>query len=577
MDGQRKQPRRSARKNKDQRQQNIGTATQTNDETNNEGWRAFMEAHERYETHHEHTENQCKSMINSHVPSIPTQKTSVPSLGITIPTPIVAGGVSAELLQVLEQDYLRARRAGASGAASDVGASSWRARDHKKMEGAVVGPGLGNRGGNDDDDVTSVAVSDDTISVGSGYTVRPDEEVVKSPSSSLHPGPTYMERIKLGSSYLLGLDLGPADFGVLGDAMRATRDAPSSAIGGNVGEKRTFASLGPLVTPFGQSSAKRLKLSIDEENAKPNRVGWNGLDPNLLHDVFSRLNLREKVRCMGKVCRAWNELRSRLDLFADLSDESGPNATDMRKLLKWIPSSAISGVTGIRCHVRKLDMSHPEWMHRDDDFNARKALEYLAESIPDNTLSGIRTIIFSGPGIEIFGLLGRAAMLGIGSALRSLTLDRLSYDNAMMISDGFKYTGKDGSEIIQLLEGCEKLEELKIPSLLLPKSIPFSSEPVPSLLSIIGPPGTVATDLKVLDLTMSITDQREETVRNFYAAHVILAYTKHCLELTLFLSAHFFFCQDLEHRLRWNLEDIDRFCRNLRTIKLPRRFEDMVI
>ena len=104
MDGQRKQPRRSARKNKDQRQQNIGTASAqaTNDETNNEGWRAFMETYEQYRTHHEHTDDQCKSIVNSHVQSLSTQKKTVARLGISIPTPIVAGGVSAELLSILE-------------------------------------------------------------------------------------------------------------------------------------------------------------------------------------------------------------------------------------------------------------------------------------------------------------------------------------------------------------------------------------------------------------------------------------------------------------------------------------------
>ena len=207
----------------------------------------------------------------------------------------------------------------------------------------MVGPGLGNGGDDDDgDDVTSVAVSEDTISVGSGYTVRPEEEDDKSASFG-GSGRTGMD---LGRSLLLG---GLTKSAYFDDAPSAESSAVKLLSGGIGGEKRTLSSSiypsSQYVTPMGRFNAKRHK--VDEP-----RTDWSGLDPNLLHDVFSRLNLREKVRCMGKVCRAWNKLRSRPGLFADLSDESGPNAEDMDFLLyRWLPESAAPKLTGIRLNV----------------------------------------------------------------------------------------------------------------------------------------------------------------------------------------------------------------------------------
>lgn len=42
------------------------------------------------------------------------------------------------------------------------------------------------------------------------------------------------------------------------------------------------------------------------------RNGWNGLSQDILHDVLSRLNVKERVKCASRVCKAWNEMKHRL-------------------------------------------------------------------------------------------------------------------------------------------------------------------------------------------------------------------------------------------------------------------------
>jgi len=83
-----------------------------------------------------------------------------------------------------------------------------------------------------------------------------------------------------------------------------------------------------------------------------NRSGWNGMDPSLMHTVLHHLNLREKVICVSKVCKAWNELKNKCSpgLFVDLSDESGPKiADDMSNFVEcWMPKEDARVTTSIR-------------------------------------------------------------------------------------------------------------------------------------------------------------------------------------------------------------------------------------
>ena len=502
-------PRRRSARNSKGRSPTFGGGGPANaTTTNDEEWDAFMEAYGRYRNQHEHTDEQCKAMVDACLRALPTKTIIAPEMKIVVPTSTVSGGASATVLAAVEADYHRARKVGlqSEGASSDVGASSWRARDHKKMmENTMVGP---------DDDAASggdSVVSEDTISIGSGYIVHPDEGDDKAgtsspPASSAASG--LMQRIKLGCSFLLGgrgLGLGSTDAGGA---------SASSALGGT---KRTLASLEPndplqtgqLVTPFGRKIAKRPKLlvgSTSSEKISVNRTGWNGLDPNLLHDILSRLNLREKVRCVGKVCRAWNELRTRSDLFNDLSDASGPNGVDMHKLLRWLPSSVLSGVTSIRLHAfHELNVDERP-THAGDKYEAMFALEYLADAMPDKSLSGIETIVFSGPETDRFGTIGEAADLGVGPALRSITLDELSHENAVGIGRSFWFP--DHSELCKLLGQTKKLEELRMPVAILPDRGPRRE--IPSLLSAIGPHGEIATHLKFLDLTISTIDPPDQ-------------------------------------------------------------------
>ena len=503
----RKTRRRSARNNKGRTPTfgGGGPANAFTDTSNDEEWDAFMEAYDQYRNQHEHTAEQCRAMVDACLRALPT-KTIIPNpdMGIAVPTSIVSGGASAAVLAAVEADYHRARKVGqAEGASSDVGASSWRTRDHKKiMENTMVGPSAPPASGDS-------VVSDDTISIGSGYTVRTDEgndEVGTSPRSAPSSSSIHMQRIKLGCSFLLG-----------GRGMGSTGPGGVSTSSGLGGEKRTFASIEPndtlqtgqLVTPFGRKIAKRPKLlsgSASSKGPPTNRTGWNGLDPNLLHDILSRLNLREKVRCVGKVCRAWNELRTRSDLFNDLSDASGPNGVDMHKLLRWLPSSVLSGVTSIRLHAfHELNVDERP-THAGDKYEAMFALEYLADAMPDKSLSGIETIVFSGPETDRFGTIGEAADLGVGPALRSITLDELSHENAVGIGRSFWFP--DHSELCKLLGQTKKLEELRMPVAILPDRGPRRE--IPSLLSAIGPHGEIATHLKFLDLTISTIDPPDQ-------------------------------------------------------------------
>ena len=114
---------------------------------------------------------------------------------------------------------------------------------------------------------------------------------------------------------------------------------------------------------------------------------------------------------MGKVCRSWNELRTRPGMFADLSDDSGLTCRGLRDLIHLLPPNARSSITGIRLHC----------LENIDDSFGKLALYKIAKANGD-TLSAIVKIVFSGPGVSAYGSFFQAARLGIGPSLHSCTM-----------------------------------------------------------------------------------------------------------------------------------------------------------
>ena len=87
--------------------------------------------------------------------------------------------------------------------------------------------------------------------------------------------------------------------------------------------------------------------SVAKETRVINTEGWAGIPSDVMRDVLGRLNLRDKVVCVSKVCRAWNAFKTTPGLFVDLSDGSGPSSIKtLNKLVDWHPD--LTAVTGLR-------------------------------------------------------------------------------------------------------------------------------------------------------------------------------------------------------------------------------------
>ena len=252
-------------------------------------------------------------------------------------------------------------------------------------------------------------------------------------------------------------------------------------------------------------AAPKERVYVSMDAGAVNRNGWNGLDPDLLHDVFTRLNLKDKVKCVSRVCKAWNEMKERPGLFEDLTDEGGPSVTDMYGFLRWLPNETTSLVTRIR-----LDSSLSEKYCADVLFNISYARQQINPTLSDcESLQSMEEIILFGTNTEGLNL-GRLLSMGVGPKFRSLTIDGISKPNSAIDIWRIDPGSKRGSlyYLTDLLRNSDRMEILKMPAFLL------SPHGLCRSLSVIGPSGVTQTSLKVLDLTMTISDgTRENEVR----------------------------------------------------------------
>ena len=113
--------------------------------------------------------------------------------------------------------------------------------------------------------------------------------------------------------------------------------------------KRKAESSSSLSSDTGRKLRKLITgtTSVAKETRVINTEGWAGIPSDVMRDVLGRLNLRDKVVCVSKVCRAWNAFKTVPGLFADLTDGSGPSSIKtLNDLYDWHPD--LTAVTGLR-------------------------------------------------------------------------------------------------------------------------------------------------------------------------------------------------------------------------------------
>ena len=243
-----------------------------------------------------------------------------------------------------------------------------------------------------------------------------------------------------------------------------------------------------------------------------NRSGWNGMDPSLMRIVLHHLNLREKVICVSKVCKAWNELTDKCSpgLFVDLSDESGPKtAIDMCTFVEFcVPKEDARVTTSIRLvsteKCRSNDVGMPLFylsmikkppvddMDSDDEDAAWQAEEEREVT----SLSDIEKLCLVGPKIKKDNLYG-IHVYGIGPNLKFFGIDDIAHRNVLPLRSYLHCN--PGRRDRALLPKFESLEVLEMPSSLV------SEEGLIKMLSFIGPSNITTTKLRVLDLTKRTT------------------------------------------------------------------------
>ena len=243
-----------------------------------------------------------------------------------------------------------------------------------------------------------------------------------------------------------------------------------------------------------------------------NRSGWNGMDPSLMRIVLHHLNLREKVICVSKVCKAWNELKNKCSpgLFVDLSDESGPKtAKDMSDFVEcWMPKEDARVTTSIRIvsteKCRSNDVGMPLFYLSDikkppvDDMDSddEDAAWQAEEEREATSLSDIKKLFLVGPKIKEKSTAG-IDIYGIGPNLKFFGIDDIAFPSVLSLRSYLHRSPGRGDLV--LLPKFESLEVLEMPSSLV------SEEGLIKTLSSIGPSNITTTKLRVLDLTKRIT------------------------------------------------------------------------
>ena len=257
-----------------------------------------------------------------------------------------------------------------------------------------------------------------------------------------------------------------------------------------------------------QRLAAAPKKPIRIDNVTVRSDGWNGLDSNVLAKVFSLLNVKEKVVCVSRICKAWNKLKVRSELFRNLTDESAPNVDHMSSLIGWLPLSSRSAVTGLRIVTSESDKISPvSLLARLHAAKTRVNPTLRASMVvgdggqqpkkKDIGLVDLETIVLCGPGID--GLSVHFPLgYGTGSNLKCLVLNGLSrVKSRYMRIDSSRAKNSPLYYLTQLLAKCPGLEILRMP----PSPLGLIHS-----LSAIGAPDILATSLKTLDLTMGMSD-----------------------------------------------------------------------
>ena len=230
------------------------------------------------------------------------------------------------------------------------------------------------------------------------------------------------------------------------------------------------------------------------------REGWNGLDENLIRDILFRLNLRERAICVGKICKAWSELKGRAPgLFVDLSCPSGPSTVlQMEKFIKWIPQRDAQACTSLRISTSKecsqwstgsaltmlSEIKHPRLMEAEPDSDDEEGQKEMSD-LRSRSLTDMKKLFLLGPKIkdDVIPLL---PYLGVGPSLTHFSVDSITF------STGRELAWRLGGYLLKFTA----LQVLEIPSSLVP------SQGLSQTLSNIGN----GENLRILDLT-------KETVR----------------------------------------------------------------
>ena len=314
-----------------------------------------------------------------------------------------------------------------------------------------------------------------------------------------------------------------------------------------------------------------------------NRSGWNGMDPSLMRIVLHHLNLREKVICVSKVCKAWNELKDKCSpgLFVDLSDESGPKtAIDMCTFVDgWMPKEDAVAATSIRlvstekCRSHHVDMplyhlSNIKKPHNYDlDSDDEDAAWQAEEEREVTSLSDIKKLFLVGPKIKEESI-NCIDIYGIGPPLNFLGIDDIAHLNALSLrsylhrDDPDPDPDPDFDYDLGLLPKFKSLEVLEMPSSLVSEGCLLKT------LSSIGPSNITTTKLRVLDLTKRTTGvpigEEVRAALDFSCMYQFFSIFRLLTKATTYYSQQ-------EENIRWSdFLSIGRYCPKLEVLKVPK-------